>query len=131
MKILLDTHTLLWTLADDKMISEVKNQINDGSNEVYVSVASLWEIEIKHSTRADSMPFSSKDILNILKESGGFILLPIKQEHISNIGYFIKQNIHKDPFDHLLLSVAYAEDIFLLSHDEKMSKYQGVKLLTY
>ena len=131
MKILLDTHTLLWTLADDKMISEVKNQINNGNNEICVSVASLWEIEIKHSIRSDSMPFSSEDILNILKDSGGFTILPIKQEHVSHIGYFIKQNIHKDPFDHLLLSTAYTEDIFLLSHDEKMSKYQGVKLITY
>ena len=131
MKLLLDTHSLLWSLLDDETISNVKELINNPNNEIYVSVASLWEIEIKHSTRPDSMPFSSHEITDVLEKKTDFIILPIKQSHISLLNSFVKQSIHKDPFDHMLLSVAAAEDFYLLTHDEKIGKYQGVRLIQF
>lgn len=131
MKLLLDTHSLLWSLLDDEMISNVKELILNQNNEIYVSTASLWEIEIKHSIRPDSMPFSSDEITKILESRTDFTILPIKHSHISRLHSFIEQGIHKDPFDHLLLSVAAAEDFYLLTHDEKIGKYQGVRLIQF
>ena len=131
MKLLLDTHSLLWTLFDNKMISRVKELIDNQGNEIYVSTASLWEIEIKHSIRPDSMPFSSDEIVDILENRTDFIILPIKQSHVSLLKTFINQGIHKDPFDHMLLSVAAAEDFYLLTHDEKIGNYQGVRFIQF
>mgnify|MGYP002522927766 CR=1 FL=1 len=131
MKLLLDTHSLLWALLDDQMISSVKELINNQNNEIFVSTASLWEIEIKHSMRPDTMPFSSDEIVDVLEKRTDFTILPVKQSHISRLNSFINQGIHKDPFDHMLLSVAAAEDIYLLTHDEKTGKYQGVRLIQF
>ena len=131
MKLLLDTHSLLWSLLDDKMIANVKELINNQNNEIFVSSASLWEIEIKHSVRPDTMPFFSDEIVNIIENRTDFEILPVTQSHISRLNFFVKQGIHKDPFDHMLLAVAAAEDLYLLTHDEKIGKYQGVRLIQF
>ena len=131
MKILLDTHSLLWSLLDDQMIAGVKDLINNQNNEIFVSTASLWEIEIKHSIRPESMPFSSSEIVDVLKNRTDISILPIKQSHVALLNSFITQGFHKDPFDHMLLSVAASEDFYLLTHDEKIGKYQGVRLIQF
>lgn len=131
MKLLLDTHTLLWTLSNDNKIESVKDIINNLANEIYVSTASLWEIEIKHNLRPDSMPFSAKEIVNIINNFTDFIILPVDQNSICFLDTIIQQGIHKDPFDHLLLATAFSNQLKLLTHDEKISQYEGIDLLKY
>ena len=131
MKILLDTHTLLWALFDNEKLSPVSELLENTNNDIFVSVASFWELEIKHKTNPQAMPYSAQEIYSIVSSHTDFEILPISTSHIFNLGGFIEQNIHRDPFDHLLLSVALSDDLILLTHDEKINKYRGVKLLFF
>ncbi|MCQ2800830.1 MAG: type II toxin-antitoxin system VapC family toxin [Bacilli bacterium] len=131
MKLLLDTHSLLWSLLDDEKLAGVRELIKNPSNEIYVSVASLWEIEIKHSVHPEAMPYSSEEISKVINDKADFVVLPIEQSHITSLGEIINQGIHKDPFDHLLLAVAKANNMVLLTHDDKINQYHGVNILFY
>ena len=131
MRVLLDTHTLLWILfnptnIDEKVIDIVTNYKND----ICVSVVSLWEIEIKHLKRPDTMPYSAKEIKSAI-EKAGFRLFPIRSEHIDKLSFIIEQKIHQDPFDHLLLSTSLYEQCALLTHDKEVRNYRGVMIIDY
>lgn len=129
MNVLLDTHALLWALYfPDNLGEQAKAIISDPSNDVVVSTASLWEIEIKHAKKPDLMPYSAKEILAGC-ERAGYSIMSVKPEHILLLASFMDQGIHNDPFDHLLLSTARCEGLMLLTHDELMERYQGVAAL--
>ena len=131
MDYLLDTCTLLWAINNsDNLPKNIKSIIDDYDNDILVSQASLWEIAIKHQKNPELMPYSEKDILNIIFRSG-FILIDIRDENIITLPEIMKQNIHKDPFDHMLLSVAKNEEAYLITHDENIKLYKEVKILGY
>lgn len=131
MKLLLDTHTLIWSLFNNEKLSSVCALIENKDNDIFVSAASLWEIEIKNRTNPKSMPYSAEEIFSILSSYTDYVVLPITPQHIFGLKQFIEQGIHRDPFDHLLLSTALSEDLVLLTHDETINKYRGVKLLSF
>ena len=131
MNILLDTHTLLWSLTNSKHLPEdIKNIICDTNNDVFVSTASLWEIEIKHQKNPELMPFDSDQVLKAIFDSD-YGLLNITYFHILGLKEIISQKIHNDPFDHLLLSIAKKEQMMILTHDELINKYDGVNITKY
>ncbi len=71
MKILLDTHILLWTLSNDvKLPDKARKLIENEDNEIYYSIASLWEVEIKHLAHPDVMSVSAKEVAKYCEESG-------------------------------------------------------------
>lgn len=130
MRVLLDTHILLWALFfPEKLTEEAKRTIRDKDNEIVVSMASLWEIGIKHLRRPDTMPYCSRQIEECL-DAAGYRLLPIPTEHVHGLWRFVEQGIHHDPFDHLLLSTSREEQMTLITHDENIFKYQGA-LITF
>lgn len=117
MKILLDTHILLWYLWGDKSLSEkCKMLIDNPENTKLFSIASLWEIAIKNSIGKLALKGRIEDLV-----PEQVILLPIKPEHI----YRVQQIpfLHKDPFDRLLASQSMIENIPLLSADEIFDSY--------
>ncbi len=117
MKILLDTHILLWYLWGDKSLSEkCKALIDQPENTKLFSIASLWEIAIKNSIGKLALKGNIADLVPTQ-----VILLPIKPEHI----YHIEQIPfhHKDPFDRLIASQSIIENIPLLSGDEIFDSY--------
>ena len=125
MKLLLDTHVLLWSLfSPEKLTDGAKAMIMDRANTIAVSVASLWEIEIKHRKRPETMPYSSA-LLEMAIDAAGYDLLPIKGAHIDCLEAFISQEIHNDPFDHLLLATAKVEQMTLLTHDSNIALYKN------
>ena len=131
MELLLDTHTLLWVISgSDKLPEKIKNLINNYDNKIFVSMVSLWEIEIKHALKPDLMPISAEDVYNSLTVSD-FHLLSVRTEYIVGLLEIIKQNIHKDPFDHLLLSMANDENMTLVTHDDNIQKYHDVSIISY
>ena len=131
MNILLDTHTLLWTLFNnDSLDEDVKRIIEDRKNKLFVSVVSLWEIEIKHNKRENEMPYCAQQIQDIIDKSD-FELLPLSGQDIGNLGLFINQKIHNDPFDHMLMSTALTRQMYLMTHDENIGKYKNVMLISY
>ena len=125
MRLLLDTHILLWALFEpDHLDDSTKQLISDPRNEVHVSVASIWEVEIKHLKFPDRMPYSAKIILDAIDKSD-FLLDAIQAKDIVAVEPFAAQKIHSDPFDHILMATAAAEDLLLITQDEVIKSYKG------
>ena len=128
MKYLLDTHVLLWFLFnDDSLNEETKELIEDQSNEIYYSTASLWEIEIKHNKFPKRFPYTAEEIANAAEKSG-INNLPILNKDIFQFDNILKKassKNHNDPFDIVLLSQAKSSDILLITADKKFSYYQN------
>ena len=82
MKLLLDTHILLWVLSDAAQLPQkVRRLLENEENEVYYSLASLWEIQIKYLAHPGQMSFTAEQVAGYCSESG-FYRLPIREEHI-------------------------------------------------
>ena len=126
MNILLDTHIALWALVDpSKLDSDVSEMIESPMNRVYYSVASVWEIAIKHSIKPDKMPISEENFVKLCNRTG-FILLEIKAEHIFSIkGLKRSENCakHNDPFDRVLIAQAKCLGLKLLTSDSLIKQY--------
>ncbi len=122
MRVLLDTHIALWCMYRQKKLSYSSVGImTDSKNEFYVSLASAWEIEIKHSM--GKMEESSEVFISDCKEMG-FRFLPISEKHIIALGILEKpENGHKDPFDRMLLAQSVSEGLFFLTEDSKLLEY--------
>jgi PIN domain nuclease of toxin-antitoxin system len=123
MNVLLDAHILIWALENNPALSEnARNAITEGSNMVFVSSASIWEISIKQSIGKLKAPD------NLLEEllSHRFSLLDINAEHALLAGEL--PHIHKDPFDRMLVAQAKIEKLTLISIDPHIARYE-VKLL--
>ena len=131
MKIVLDTHYLLWCLFDtNKLTEKEKSIILDFDNEIYVSTVSLWEISIKYSLKKLHMAeFKINEIIESIDESGYEI---INLESDEAISYHLLPKIeHKDPFDRMIIWQAIKRNMFLLTKDKSIPEYEkyGLKLL--
>ena len=126
MKILLDTHILIWVFADDERISKTAQKIIGSSkNEIFFSVASVWEVAIKYGLKASDMPFSDEEFVNYCLQSN-FKMLSIKPEHILALKTLKREKNappHKDPFDRILIAQAKLEDMIFLTHDKLLPHY--------
>jgi PIN domain nuclease of toxin-antitoxin system len=122
-RLLLDTHTLLWWLADDARLGpQARSLIADAHNEVCVSAASLWEISIKKALGKLTGP----DGLDNIVEQEGFSKLPITLFHAEQAGAL--PALHRDPFDRMLVSQARSEGMEVLTRDAALAGY-GVRTL--
>lgn len=131
MELLLDTCTFLYACFDDERLPEnIKDIISNPDNDVFVSMASLWEIAIKNAKRPESMPYTAEDICNALADTD-YSLLPIHYSHFFSLKDIINEQIHQDPFDHLLIAVAKSEKFHLITCDENIEKYSGIKVIAY
>ena len=131
MELLVDTCTLLYAVFDDKRLPDhIKEMISDPNNDVFVSMASIWEIAIKNSKRPETMPYSSEEICNLLTKAD-YSVLPIHYTHFFSLKEIINQQVHSDPFDHLLLAIAKVEGFQLITCDKKLKKYVGPKVVAY
>jgi PIN domain nuclease of toxin-antitoxin system len=122
-KLLLDTHTLLWWLADDPQLGpRAREFIEDERNAVFVSAASAWEITIKKALGKLEAP----DDLDGLVENEGFDKLAISFFHAEKAGEL--PPLHRDPFDRMLVAQAQAEGLDIVTRDTMIAKY-GVKTI--
>jgi PIN domain nuclease of toxin-antitoxin system len=122
-KLLLDTHLLLWTAEGSRRLSRVaRTLINDPDNEVVFSVASLWEIAIKRSLGRDDFQLDPRLLRRGLLDNG-YVELPITSEHA--LATDSLPSIHKDPFDRILIAQAIVEGITLLTVDPLVKRYPG------
>lgn len=118
-KFLIDTHVLLWWLAADSQLGDsAKKQIARADNQIFCSVASYWEMVIKESLGKLKFP---KKLFATLDEQG-IILLPIHGKHVMQLQ--LLPNIHKDPFDRILIAQALSERLILITGDKNIQKYQ-------
>lgn len=121
MKVLLDTHLLIWWEANHpRLPATLIKWLRNETEMVFISQASLWEIAIKVSTgrlKMDMAKFAS----NV--EKHGFIWLDIKNEHLLAVAALPVFNDHRDPFDRLLVAQSQTEPLVLLTADSKLARY--------
>jgi PIN domain nuclease of toxin-antitoxin system len=119
MKLLLDTHVLLWALADSPQLGRgCREKIVDPANDVLVSAATMWEISIKKRLGKLSVP---ANILEFI-EASEFIPLPISFAHAMAAGALPLH--HTDPFDRMLIAQACEENLVLVTQDRRFEAYQ-------
>ena len=124
MRLLLDTHALIWWLMDDPALPEAaRDAIASPDNDVYVSYVSAWEIAIKR--QLGKIEFPLEDFEDILA-TNQFEPLPIRLEHLLALGDLPMH--HRDPFDRLLIAQAKNGNLTLISRDRNMRAY-GIRLL--
>ena len=115
---LIDTHILLWWLADEKKISKsAKAIIANPNNHIFVSAISLWEIAIKKSLKKLKAP---NNILEMLEEKG-MTCLPLTAEHALAVEKL--PFIHDDPFDRLLIAQCKLEEMIFITADKIITQY--------
>ena len=118
MNLLLDTHTLIWALADSPELTPAAREASvDGNNLVFVSAASVWEISITRALGKLSAP----DTLLEEIERHRFTPLEIELEHADRAGRL--PPIHLDPFDRMLVAQAQSEQLTLVTRDSEIQKY--------
>jgi PIN domain nuclease of toxin-antitoxin system len=118
-KLLLDTHALLWWLSDDPKLGDAtRDLIADPANDILVSVVSLWEILVK--VRAGKLVANIEEILAEM-QAQGFAVLQIAPAHLVALAGLPMH--HRDPFDHLLIAQAVAEGATFLSEDGFTPRY--------
>lgn len=121
MKLLLDTQALLWWVNDNpKLGLMARAAIADRGNVVLVSVASLWEISIKH--RIGKLEDSGSVVMQEALDSG-FNILGIEAAHLEALEALTPLAGHKDPFDHVILVQAQAENAILVTSDRHLRSY--------
>ena len=128
MKLLLDTHALLWFLANDPQLSATaRENIENPTHEKFVSAASLWEIAIKLSLDKLKLPRPFEEVFPKQLEVNGFELLPISCVQLYQLAALPFH--HRDPFDRLLIALALADGMTIVTRDPEFSKYPAKILL--
>ncbi len=123
MKLLPDTHLLIWGAGpDERLSSATRELLTNPENELLFSAASLWEISIKRGRGRPDFQLDPRLLRRGLLDNG-YIELPISSEHAVAVANL--PPIHKDPFDRLLVAQAMAEGITLLTHDPVVARYPG------
>ena len=124
MRLLLDTHILLWRLVDSTRIgADALTLMDEQADALFASAASVWEVAIKYALRrgsANDMPISGRAFLSALHDVG-IDVLPIKADHAAAIENL--PPVHADPFDRMLLAQARAEKMDLLTVDARLAAY--------
>lgn len=127
MRLLLDSHTLIWWVTGDSALPETaRRRIAQSPEAVFVSAVSAWEIAIKLSL--GRLPSASDLVTNFEESLGldGFLPLPISPQHGIRAG--LLPGPHKDPFDRMLIAQAQAENLAIVSNDKVFERY-GIKRL--
>ena len=122
MKLLLDTHAFIWLDLAMKKISETAlAACRNPDNELYLSLVSAWEIQIKMQLKRLDLPAPLPDIIRAQQADNGLQILPIRLEHIYALTRLDPH--HNDPFDRLLIAQAMSEEMKLVSIDSAFADY--------
>ena len=130
MRLLLDTHIAIWSIADDpRLTSQARTLIADPDNEIVVSVAALWEIAIKHALARQgraNMPVSARAAHGFFI-GAGYGMLGITAAH--TLAVEALPALHGDPFDRIMVAQALTEPARLITHDAKVAAYSDTVIL--
>ena len=123
MKLLLDTHLLLWAAGEPKRLAkQARNLIDNQDNELLFSAASLWEVAIKRGLGRKDFKVDARLLRRGLLDNG-YSELPIISDHV--VATVSLPLIHKNPFDRILVAQATVEGVTLLTIDSVVSQYPG------
>ena len=116
---LIDSHVLLWSLENNPQLSQTAIDILQ-NQDLAISIASLWEIEIKRNIGKLQLPFIPSQLAKICTNRD-IQILPVTSDELDVLGTL--PFIHKDPFDRIIISTALSKGYPLLTHDENIQKY--------
>ncbi len=122
MRLLLDTHVFIWCVAERNRLSPRLIEMIEQADDVFVSVASFWEMAIKQSIGKLSLDMDLASLAQAARDAG-YDLLPIKVEHTVLLTTMPMH--HRDPFDRMLIAQSLAEPLRLLTADNEIAKYGG------
>ncbi len=123
MKLLLDTHVLLWWLNNPSRLDpDAKAAISDGNNQVFVSAASIWEVAIKRSTGRLTIPMPLASTMM----KAGVVELPVRWNHARRVARL--PGHHRDPFDRVLVAQALEEHLVIVTRDPLVRQYAAPTL---
>jgi PIN domain nuclease of toxin-antitoxin system len=125
MKIIIDTHILLWWASNDRHLPvKARRLIENRANKISVSVASIWEIAIKQALGRIDIDLKELEEVIIAND---FEPLSVKLHHAISVSELPPH--HNDPFDRMLVAQCQAETAYLLTHDEQLRKYGKVVMV--
>ncbi|MCL2223332.1 MAG: type II toxin-antitoxin system VapC family toxin [Defluviitaleaceae bacterium] len=122
MKILVDTHVALWLFNDyENLYQLASNYLHDEENELYISIASAWEVAIKHSLgKLPSFGGGVSRFLHAINDNP-IQIIGVDSEYVKkveNLPY-----VHRDPFDRIIIATALCEDMIILTADKNIQQY--------
>ncbi|HTQ32569.1 MAG TPA: type II toxin-antitoxin system VapC family toxin [Stellaceae bacterium] len=124
MRILLDTHVLIWAVADpDRLDAKTRDDLEDSGNELLFSAASIWEIAIKYRLSRPDFLHEPREIARAARATG-FVELPIRATAAAEVATL--PLLHRDPFDRLLISQALAEPATFYTADAQLAAYSNL-----
>lgn len=123
---ILDTCAFIWSVLDDPKLSGTVSEILAGTEPVYISKATLWEIAIKETTGKLNLHHNTFKLEDICMDED-IQILPLKLRYFERIQKM--PLIHRDPFDRIIIASAIEEGYTILTNDEIIPKYSGVKTL--
>lgn len=122
MRLLLDTCTFLWLAADDPLLSvRARDLFQAPENEVYLSVVSSWEIAVKHAMGRLPLPEAPGVFVTLQRDALGVQSLPLDEESVFHAARL--PDLHRDPFDRMLVSQAIVHGLTILTHDPLIKSY--------
>ncbi len=121
MRLLLDTHIFLWCVNGDKKLTKSTQSRIISADEVYVSSASIWEITIK--IKLNKLQGNVNEIVAAIEKSG-FLELPITFSHAAAVANL--PDIHRDPFDRILIAQSITEPLTFITADEQIKNYSSL-----
>jgi PIN domain nuclease of toxin-antitoxin system len=123
MRLLIDTHVFLWAMGGDKKLPKRAEATMLSADAVFVSAASIWEISIKSGL--GKLDVDVNELVARMKEAG-FRELPVTAVHAAAVRAL--PDIHRDPFDRLLIAQAITEPLRLLTDDDNVARYTDLVL---
>lgn len=122
MNLLLDTHAFIWyTMDADKLSGKALAIIQAAENPLFISQASIWEMQIKHNIGKLELPFTVQEMVDTQLAKNAFSCLRISNQHLWQLETL--PHIHKDPFDRMLVCQAQCENLTLITRDGHIKEY--------
>ena len=122
MRLLIDTHVFLWYItADPRLPAPFLDAIREPTNEVYLSVASIWEAVIKHGSGKLPLPGPPAEYLPQQRDAHGIATLPIDEGAMTHLAGL--PALHRDPFDRLLIAQALQHGLTIATVDADVAAY--------
>jgi len=122
MRLLLDIHIFLWFItADERLPTAMREAIRDSSNEVYLSVVSVWEAVVKYQLGKLPLPDSPKSYIPMQRELHQIASLALDERAVSYLPQL--PSLHRDPFDRMLICQALASNLTMLTRDDYIRAY--------
>ena len=126
MRLLLDTHTFLWLVGGDPRLSAAARALlDDSGNDLYLSIASPWELAIKVGTGKLTLARPVREYIETYLAPTRVTLMPVTMAHIGVVATLPRH--HGDPFDRLIISQAIAENVGVVSVDPAFDAYPIVR----